>query len=114
MLTLNVTAYDGYRFDGWLVDGKIVSAATSYEAVVTGDATITATFSKVTSGGDVEDIMGDVNEDGRLTVVDIVMLSKYISDSNGSLIQILKADLTGDGRITVADVVELARRIANQ
>lgn len=114
VLTLNVTAYDGYRFDGWLVDGKIVSAATSYEAVVTGDATITATFSKVTSGGDVEDIMGDVNEDGRLTVVDIVMLSKYISDGNGSLIQILKADLTGDGRITVADVVELARRIANQ
>lgn len=114
VLSLNVTAYDGYRFDGWLVDGKIVSAATSYEAVVTGDATITATFSKVTSGGDVEDIMGDVNEDGRLTVVDIVMLSKYISDGNGSLIQILKADLTGDGRITVADVVELARRIANQ
>ncbi len=114
VLTLNVTANDGYRFDGWLVDGEIVSDATSYEVVVTGDATITATFSKVPLGGEVEDIMGDVNEDGRLTVVDIVMLSKYISNGDSSQIQLLKADLTGDGRITVADIVELARRISNQ
>ena len=59
-------------------------------------------------------ILGDVNEDGRLNITDIVALSKYISDGDSTHIQISKADLTGDGRITVADIVELARRIANQ
>ena len=114
VLNLHAVARDGYRFDGWMSGESLLSSEPSYSLTVEEDIAVTAKFSRITSGGDVEYILGDVNEDGRLNVNDIVLLSKYISDGDSTQIQILKADLTGDGRITVADVVELARRIATQ
>ncbi len=114
VLDLHAVASDGYRFDGWMSGESLLSSEPSYSLKVEEDIAVTAKFSRITSGGDVEYILGDVNEDGRLNVNDIVVLSKYISDGDSTQIQILKADLTGDGRITVADVVELARRIATQ
>ena len=114
VLDLHAVARDGYRFDGWMSGESLLSSEPSYSLMVEEDIAVTAKFSRITSGGDVEYILGDVNEDGRLNVNDIVVLSKYISDGDSTQIQILKADLTGDGRITVADVVELARRIATQ
>lgn len=60
------------------------------------------------------DLLGDVDGDGRLTVADVVLLSRFISDSDPSGVVTANADVTCDGRVNVIDVVELARLISNQ
>lgn len=64
--------------------------------------------------GEYTDMLGDANGDSKVDVSDLVTISKYIADGNGSGLNVHNADLTGDGRITVADIVELARRIAEE
>ncbi|MBQ0110459.1 MAG: dockerin type I repeat-containing protein, partial [Oscillospiraceae bacterium] len=43
-VTLTATANEGFTFDGWYVDGKLVSTANPYVATVTKDTTFLANF----------------------------------------------------------------------
>lgn len=63
---------------------------------------------------------GDVNNDCRLNVFDIVFLAQYISDgcktipeSYNATVNEKAADVTGDGRINVFDLVFLSQYIAD-
>ena len=55
---------------------------------------------------------GDVNDDGRINVVDVTMLRRYIAGGYGININEAAADVNDDGRINIVDVTMLRRFIA--
>ena len=83
-----------------------------YTFVVTAGDNIIGTF--LMSMPEHSELLGDIDNDGRLSVADIVVLSRYISDGNAAGIITTNADINGDGRINVADVVELARLVSTR
>ena len=54
---------------------------------------------------------GDVNDDGQVTLMDLVRLCKYLS---GYQVEINEAnsDVNGDGNVTLMDLVRLCKRLA--
>lgn len=59
-----------------------------------------------------ENIIGDINADGKLTVSDIVIMQKYLVKSISiSSIHFSAADVNSDGQVNVFDVVILKRKI---
>ena len=51
-------------------------------------------------------ILGDVNEDGRVTVTDVMGTVGHVTGKTELLMPCL-ADVNGDGRITVTDVMAI-------
>ena len=49
-------------------------------------------------------IMGDFNNDGKITVTDVMLLVDYILELNTVPITDIVADVNGDGKVTVTDV----------
>ena len=58
-----------------------------------------------------EDGAGDVDDNGRLDISDVVALCRYIITRNSRKINKENADVNKDGRINVTDVSDLVRRI---
>ena len=58
-------------------------------------------------------LTGDMDQNDRLTVSDVVGLRQLIVDGTTDTTEIASADLTGDGGLTVSDVIELRQRIVN-
>ncbi len=58
--------------------------------------------------------MGDVDNDGTVTVSDVVFTSSYILDGNPSPFIKAAADIDGDGEITVSDVVQICTLILHE
>ena len=58
-------------------------------------------------------LLGDLNGDGELTSVDVVLLARYLAGAEAlTEAQLTAADLNADGVITSADLVLLARKVA--
>ena len=58
--------------------------------------------------------LGDVDNDGSVTVSDVVFTSSYILDGNPSPFNKAAADIDGDGEVTVSDVVQICTIILNE
>ena len=57
-------------------------------------------------------MLGDLNQDGTLNVLDIVLLVDLIlNNPNPSDMEMLLGDLNGDGNLDVLDVVQLLNLI---
>ena len=56
---------------------------------------------------------GDVNNDGELSLTDVLMIVDYILDSPSSDFHLENADLDGDGEISLADILILIDYILN-
>lgn len=56
-------------------------------------------------------IPGDVNDNGTITVTDIVVTAKHILNYNPDPFVFLAADMNTDGRITVTDIVKIAQLV---
>lgn len=52
-----------------------------------------------------KDVLGDVNEDEKITVVDLVKVAKYVAGIEGESFDIANADVNGDGKVNVFDMV---------
>ena len=62
--------------------------------------------------GNAESISGDVNDDGSLNVIDVVLIVNYILDAGEfSDEQISISDFNGDGSVDILDVVEIINQI---
>lgn len=62
-----------------------------------------------------EIVIGDVNEDGKLSALDVVMLQKWLIGSPGATLTNWKnADLCADGRIDAFDLCLMKRELLNQ
>ena len=59
-------------------------------------------------------IKGDVNNDGIVTVSDVVTTARYILNYNTEPFVFEAADMNGDGKITITDVVKIANLILDQ
>ena len=62
----------------------------------------------------VDEIVGDVNDDGIVNVADAIILRRYLSSGYTVTINESQADANGDGEITIADVVEIRKFIINR
>ena len=58
-------------------------------------------------------LLGDVNNDGKVSSADVVALVKYILSDGSTEINEAAADVSGDGKISSADVVAIVRIILN-
>ena len=56
-------------------------------------------------------ILGDVNNDGDITVADVVATARYILNYNPEPFVFDAADINGDGNITITDVVKIAHLV---
>ena len=115
-VSLSATASTGYTFLGWYDGGKLVSSSLSFSFnMPDNDLTLTARFEYDPAnpdepGGDTgqDDVQtepsgpkGDVNLDGKVSVVDAVVVINMFLQS----VYEAKGDLNKDGKITVADAV---------
>ncbi len=83
-VTLEEPAKTGYTFDGWYVDGELLSSESSYEYKVTGNVTITAQFTAIeyTVTVNVDDTMGSVTGGGKATYGTTVTLTASSLDES--------------------------------
>lgn len=56
--------------------------------------------------------LGDVNEDGVISITDIIAISKIIAGSADNNYNKLAADVDGDGKISITDIVLVNQMIA--
>ena len=57
--------------------------------------------------------LGDVNDDGKINVRDVMKLKEYLADPQKVTINLLAADLDGNGKLNVRDVMRLKEYLAN-
>jgi len=57
---------------------------------------------------------GDVNSDGKISILDIIALKSYILEKNTDGFSVKAADLDGDGTVSAKDAVELSMFLLNQ
>ena len=56
-------------------------------------------------------LLGDVNDDGKVNVTDVMLLVNHIIGNNSTIFNIANADVNSDNRITVTDVMVLVNII---
>lgn len=57
---------------------------------------------------------GDVNSDGKISILDMIALKSYITEKNTKGFSVKAADLDGDGTVSAKDAVELSMFLLNQ
>ena len=57
-------------------------------------------------------VLGDINQDGSVNILDVIVLVNYILDSESSQSDLL--DINSDGNINILDVIQLVNIILNQ
>ena len=57
------------------------------------------------------DLVGDANNDGKVTVADIVEIVKYINKIPSSYFNAVNADVNGDKTINASDIDEISKLI---
>ena len=62
----------------------------------------------------IDEIIGDVNDDGIVNVADAIILRRYLSSGYNVMINETQADVNEDGDISIADVVALRKYIINR
>lgn len=113
-LTLEAKANTGYKFVNWTYIGQEISSETTFVLNTWAeDIVITANFEIDPDAQDGR--MGDINEDGIIDIIDVVLLRSYIVGNNTfSFKQLKLADLNNDGDCDISDVVMLRSAIVNE
>ena len=111
LMTLTFTVADGAEAGEYAI-GITVRGATNYDL---DDVELAVVAGKVTV---VDFIYGDVNDDGVITIKDVVLMRRFLSNydeqSGTSTVSVgLGADANGDGAYTIKDVVILRRFLSN-
>ncbi|WP_405354973.1 dockerin type I domain-containing protein, partial [Ruminococcus sp.] len=91
--------------DGFIIYGYKNTQAQTY-----------ATNNKITFKALQEEtvLVGDVNNDGKVTVADVTYLQMYLAGNSSVVIKNTKAaDANGDGKIDVADVTKIQTMLAS-
>ena len=115
------SAADTAQFSYSTEDNDIISVSEDGEvtALKTGSAVVTITCGDVSQDVEVTvtpakgGIIGDVNGDGVVTIIDATLIQKYSIDLpvEGVFIDTL-ADVNGDGRISILDVTCIQKYVA--
>ena len=103
-----------YKDSNDAVEAYIVDDGKVYD--VTSQAGFSSeTYSTVTTITSDSYVWGDVNLDGKLSIMDATVIQRYLStDASTKLndLQIQIADTNGDGKVTIMDATEIQRKLA--
>lgn len=90
---------------------KTIRIAESYDFASQGAIGLPSNAETLTQ---VKYTLGDVNDDGRINVTDVIAVRRLIAGiTNPSFIR-EAADVNGDGRVNITDVISIRRIIANK
>ena len=70
------------------------------------------TFTEYTSEEPIERIPGDVNDDGTVDLVDVILIRRFLAGGWNVTINEDNADVDGDNEVTLADVILIRRYLA--
>ena len=103
-----------YKDSNDAVEAYIVDDGKVYD--VTSQAGFSSeTYSTATTITSDSYVWGDVNLDGKLSIMDATVIQRYLStDASTQLndLQIQIADTNGDGKVTIMDATEIQRKLA--
>lgn len=78
---------------------------TTVTTISTTTTTVTSETEVTTTSTDVADVMGDVNNDGEFSIVDIMLIQKWlVAVPDAELVNLKGADLNNDGNINIFDL----------
>ena len=113
---VTAVANDGYSFAGWYLGKYKVSSDKEYRFRVESDVNLVAKFSPEEFSTTASRILlGDVDEDGKITVKDATRIQKHVAKMQAYLLTDLAlraADADGDGKITVKDATVIQKYVA--
>ena len=113
----------GFVFKGWFVDGQKVSSNTSFNYLMPySDVTLLASLvydpanpGEPDSDNEQESIdngrPGDVNNDGKVNVTDIMAVANHILNITMTVFNARAADVNNDGKVNVTDIMGIANII---
>jgi len=114
-----VTAYgnQGFVFQGWYDGDTKISESTTLNTFTMPNINTTLTaryvFSPVSPAEpETSYALGDVNRDRELNVTDVIGLTNYIMNPDGSIDTFLY-DTNKDGEVNVTDIIRLVNKIMN-
>lgn len=115
--TGNINLIEGTNYIKINVTAQTGAVKTYTLTVVRGNAsagsqTIGTDGAGGNSGGTSSGVKGDINGDGKISTVDVVLLRRVIvglDEINADIL--LKGDINGDGKISTVDVVKVRRHI---
>ena len=86
-----------------------VVLAKEYEAVTTTTTTTIATTTETTTTVSLDFILGDINDDKRVDVFDMVLMRRALIEPLSDAREKLAADMNGNGTIDISDAVLLQK-----
>ena len=86
---------------------------TTADETTADETTADETTADETTGAEDEVVIGDVNEDGVLDILDVVVTRAYIVGNETPDYDFTKADVNGDGEVDIIDVVIMRAAIVN-
>ena len=91
----------------------ILSGAVTIPLIVPGNTSVITDRSLIYAEAD-NVTYGDVNSDGKISILDMIALKSYITEKNSKEFSVKAADLDGDGTVSAKDAVELSMFLLNQ
>ena len=118
-LVLSLVAMSAFATDEDIVMEGIPSVIapaadeTTADETTADETTADETTADETTGAEDEVVIGDVNEDGVLDILDVVVTRAYIVGNETPDYDFTKADVNGDGEVDIIDVVIMRAAIVN-
>jgi hypothetical protein len=117
-ISLKATPKENFRFDGWYDGDELLSETVTYTYTMQEqDATLVARFiydpsgpSEPNANGDQGNVQNelskyDLNQDGKETAADIVIIVNYMAGVPDEGITLERVDLNGDHVVNTADIL---------
>ena len=105
LFTVNLTASSDYDGLGTIKISNIIVSTPQEVEYKCPDVMVNVELQNYT--------LGDVNNDGSVSVTDVISATNYILGSPSSNFIFEAADITGDGKIGVGDVIGIVNRVLN-
>ena len=110
----SIKAYSGN--DGALVNFNVTASRdfTGHATIQLKNILFTTTAGSEVAFGDEEctvGLLGDVNDDGVLSISDVTILIDYVLGGNSGTINLTNADMNRDGNYDISDVTTLISRV---
>ena len=100
---------EGYTFQGWATSAggtAVYQPGSTYSD--NADVTLYAVWKQ---NGDAKRLPGDVNDDGKVSLLDLARLCKYLAGYNVNIHE-LNSDVNGDGKVSLLDLARLCKYLA--
>lgn len=121
-INVRVFMNPGYQFDGWKLNGEIISTSTScYIEMPSANSTLEACVTELPFDPEspmdpissIPIIRGDANGDGDVNMDDVKSVVNYILGNPNDTFNAEAADANQDGEISMADVMFIVNYIKN-